>query len=67
MYYLYPFISGGVILIGGTSTADDFKDTIYRLAHAAAQWELMPQKLKTKRNGFVAFLIPEEFANCTIH
>ncbi len=61
-------ILGGVIIIGGTSTGDDYLDTIYRLAHAEAQWEQMPQKLKIKkRRSFVAFLIPEEFTNCTLH
>jgi hypothetical protein len=53
--------------MGGSSTQDDFLGTIYRLSHAEAQWELMTQKLKTNRWGFVAFPIPEEFANCTIH
>jgi hypothetical protein len=60
-------ILGGVIIIGGTSTGDDYLDTIYRLAHAAAQWEQMPQKLKIKKRSFVAFLIHEEFTNCTLY
>jgi hypothetical protein len=59
-------ILGGVFFIGGFASPV-YLGTIYRLAHAEAQWELMPQKLKTNRFGFVAFLIPEEFANCTIH
>ncbi len=57
---------GGVILIGGYSGSEDL-DTIYRLAHAEAQWEKMPQKLKIKRRDFVAFSIPEVFASCNIH
>ena len=65
-YNYFIFYSGGVILIGGQS-GSEYLDTIYRLAHAEAQWEKMPQKLQTKRREFVAFLIPEEFANCTIH
>jgi hypothetical protein len=57
---------GGVLLIGGF-TGSEYLDTIYRLAHAEAKWEKMPQKLQIKRGQFVAFLIPDELANCTIH
>jgi hypothetical protein len=61
----FVFISGGVLIIGGFN--GEYLDTIYRLAHAEAKWEKMPQKLKTKRSWLVGFLIPEELANCTIH
>ena len=58
--------NGGVILIGGYSLAlSKSLDTLYRLPHTAAQWELMPQRLKTARFYPIAFLIPDNITNCT--
>jgi len=54
---------GGVILVGGPITA------LYRLKHAGinANWELLPQKLKTGNYWLRSFIIPDEmFPNCTI-
>ena len=60
--------TGGVILIGGSQSENvGMYDSIFRLAHAQAEWEQLPQKLKLKRSKQNAFLIPEGFVNCTLH
>ncbi len=57
---------GGVILIGGYSFQIlKSLNTLYRLPHAAAQWELMPQRLRSTRTFLIAFLIPDNITNCT--
>ena len=67
--------NGGFILIGGrrddsTDTTSMFRSTdttsMFRLPHAGedAEWEELPQKLKTGRYYSTAFLIPDEIANC---
>lgn len=55
---------GGVIVIGGDSLIGRL-NKLYRLAHAEAKWELLPQTLSIARAYHVAFLIPDELANCT--
>ncbi len=58
---------GGVILVGGESKREKHLNTLWRLEHAGkgAQWELMPQKLKTGRHYQTTFLIPESVGtNC---
>lgn len=57
---------GGVVVIGGYGNNDVHLDTLFRLTHAdaGARWEKMPQKLKTPRVHFAAFLIPDEIAKC---
>ena len=60
--------TGGVILIGGSlSEHVELYDSIFRLAHAQAVWEQLPQKLRLKRRKLTAFLIPEGFVNCSLH
>ena len=63
---MVPDDQGGVILIGGYSGGLlQVLNTLFRLRHAAAQWELMPQRLKTTRFLPLAFLIPDNITNCT--
>ena len=59
---------GGVVLIGGGSS-QGLSDTLFRLPHAGANavWEELPQKLKTGRQGPIAFLIPDDITNCTLN
>jgi hypothetical protein len=60
--------TGGVILIGGSLSENvGMYDSIFRLSHAEAEWEKLPQKLKLERSKHNAFLIPEEFVNCMVH
>ena len=65
---LVPDGKGGVILVGGQTQDTRFLDTLYHLsvvnsdskaAAAAAEWKLMPQKLKTKRSFHTAFLVDD--------
>ena len=65
LHYRRFIFLGGVILLGGFDGKERL-DTIYRLPNAKSEWVKLSQKLTVKRSGFVAILIPEEFANCTI-
>jgi hypothetical protein len=58
--------NGGLFLIGGYSFQYlQSLDTIYRFPHSAAQWELIPQRLKSARTFLVAFLIPDNITYCS--
>jgi hypothetical protein len=59
--------NGGVILIGGYSPSVDTLDTLYQLPHGGqeAVWTKMEQKMKTGRNQHTAFLIPDNFVECS--
>ncbi len=56
---------GGVVLIGGLSVVH--LDTLYQLPHGGqdAVWTKMEQKMKTGRFEHTAFLIPDNFADCS--
>lgn len=51
--------NGGVIMI--------ISNSFYYLANAGStsQWQLLPQKLATPREWFMAFFVPDEVAPCT--
>lgn len=57
---------GGVIYVGGCNSNNENMKTLYHLAHAGdgSRWVELPQKLKTARREFVAFMIPEHLTNC---
>jgi hypothetical protein len=60
--------AGGIILVGGKSTDDEYLQTLFRLSDAGedAKWIEMPQKLKIGRNGHNAFLVPSDVASCSM-
>ncbi len=59
--------NGGNVLIGGYSYADDNLDTLYQLPHGGqdAVWTKMEQKMKTVRGYHTAFLVPDNFVDCS--
>jgi hypothetical protein len=60
--------NGGVVLIGGgTSSSFGYLDTLYQLPHGGpdAVWTKMEQKLKTGRYEHIAFLVPDNIADCS--
>ena len=61
--------SGGVIVIGGTTSLQIYSASLYRLAHAGvgAKWVELPQKLSTGRYHHVAILVPDGLVNCTFN
>ena len=58
--------TGGVVLIGGASSSNNYLDTLFRLPHGGpdANWIQMDQKLTTGRNAHVAFLVPDNNVDC---
>ena len=52
---------GGVVLIGGSSNGT-YLHTLYYLPHAgkSAQWEQLPQKLRTGRDYHAVALVPDD-------
>ena len=54
---------GGIALIGGRTSEKILLNTIYRLANAGEDWELMPQQLQVARHFHTAFLVPNEVAD----
>jgi len=52
--------------VGGESDEERFLNNLYRLPHAGAEWQEMPQKLKTGRNRHVAFMVPDHITDCNI-
>jgi len=59
--------NGGVVLIGGNSQSVGNLDTLYQLPHGGqdAVWTKMEQKMKTARNDHTAFMVPDNFVNCS--
>jgi N-acetylneuraminic acid mutarotase len=59
--------NGGVVLIGGYSSPGGNLDTLYQLPHGGqdAVWTKMEQKMKTARNDHTAFMVPDNFVNCS--
>jgi hypothetical protein len=59
--------NGGVVLIGGRSESIRNLDTLYQLPHGGldAVWTKMEQKMKTGRYSHTAFLIPDNFVDCS--
>ncbi len=59
--------NGGVVLIGGYSSSVDKLDNLYQLSHGGqdAVWTKMEQKMKTGRNIHTAFLVPDNFVDCS--
>ena len=59
--------NGGVVFIGGLTSDDDILDTLYQLLLGGqdAVWTKMEQKMQTERNRHTAFLIPDNFADCS--
>ncbi len=56
---------GGVIMIGGyLVSSSQVLNTVLRLQHAAAQWEILTQKLNTVRFLPLTFLIPDNYTFC---
>jgi hypothetical protein len=53
---------GGVLYVGGD--IGGFTNVIYRLRHAAANWEVVPSKIAIPRSWHSAFLVPDELTNC---
>ncbi len=60
--------AGGVIIVGGYRTGFGQLNTLYRLPHSGvgAEWSEMRQKLSRGRSVHVAFLVPDDVANCTM-
>ena len=60
--------NGGVVLIGGqiSSSAGNL-DTLYQLPHGGqdAVWTKMEQKMKTGRFWHTAFMVPDNFVDCS--
>jgi hypothetical protein len=59
--------NGGVVLIGGSSSSVGNLDTLYQLPHGGqdAVWTKMEQKMKTGRRRHTAFLVPDNFVDCS--
>ncbi len=63
--------NGGVILIGGSFSRNGigsgFSNTLFRIPHAGAdaEWTEMEQKMKIERRTHLAFLIPDNFVQCS--
>jgi hypothetical protein len=59
--------NGGVVLIGGYSSPGGNLDTLYQLPHGGqdAVWTKMEQKMKTARRRHTAFLVPDNFVDCS--
>jgi hypothetical protein len=59
--------NGGVVLIGGGSSSAVNLDTLYQLAHGGQDdvWTKMEQKMNTGRHDHTAFLIPDNFVDCS--
>ena len=59
--------NGGVVLIGGKSSPGDILDTLYQLPHGGqdAEWTKMEQKMKIGKNLHTAFLVPDNFVDCS--
>ena len=59
--------NGGVILIGGESSSVGTLDTLYQLPHGGqdAVWTKMEQKMKIGRHRHTAFLVPDNFVDCS--
>lgn len=57
--------TGSVVLVGGNGISDKL---IFRLDHAGEghAWHELPQKLAIAHNGHTAFLVPDEYASCTL-
>jgi hypothetical protein len=64
---MVEYQNGGVVLIGGGSSSVGTLDTLYQLPHGGqdAVWNKMEQKMKTGRNQHTAFLIPDNFVECS--
>ncbi len=56
-------LNEGVVLIGGLGNLD----TLYQLQHGGqdAVWTKMEQQLKTERYGHTAFMVPDNFVECS--
>jgi hypothetical protein len=59
--------NGGVVLIGGYAPSVFNLDTLYQLPHGGqdAVWTKMEQKMKTGRRRHTAFLVPDNFVDCS--
>jgi hypothetical protein len=59
--------SGGVVLIGGSSSSVGNLDTLYQLPHGGqdAVWTKMEQKMKTGRALHTAFLVHDSIVDCS--
>ena len=59
--------NGGVVLIGGESSSNDYLDTLYQLPHGSqdAVWTKMEQQMKTGRYRHTAFFIPDNIFDCS--
>ena len=58
-------MTGGIILVGGTSDEESFSDKLFQLKHANGQWIELPQKLKLGRFDHNAMLVPDDITRCT--
>jgi hypothetical protein len=58
--------NGGVVLLNEWSDWNEYHDVLFQLSHggADAEWIKMEQKVKFRRNGVVAFLIPDNIVDC---
>ena len=57
--------TGSVVLVGGNGISDKL---IFRLDHAGEghEWQRLRQMLAMAHNGHTAFLVPDDYANCTL-
>ena len=56
--------NGSLVVIGGAS--GQYQSSLLMLScyDGHCQWQTMPQQLKTARNRFVAFTVPDSFVDC---
>jgi hypothetical protein len=58
---------GGVVLVGGWKLPTLYANTLFQLPHGGedAEWTVMEQKLKNRRENPVAFLVPDSIVTCS--
>ena len=58
---------GGVVLVGGWKLPTLYVNTLFQIPHrgADAEWTVMEQKLKSRRENPVAFLVPDSIVRCS--
>ena len=63
----HPEADGGVVVVAGNSYENPSTlNSLYRLRHAQAEWEILPQTLKKGRFGHVAVGVPGDVVDCTL-
>ncbi len=62
----HPDADGGVVAVAGNSYENPSTlNSLFRLRHAQAEWEILPQTLKKGTFGHVAVRVPNKAVNCS--